>query len=211
MTPIPASSGELTIGPMTHSDWPTVGRIYANGIATGNTTFETETPEWGAWDRGHLLDCRQVARGDNTVVAWAALSPVSARACYSGVAEHSIYVDENCRGQGVGKALLREFVRRAGQSGFWTLQSSIFPENAPSIAIQLACGFRVLGRRKKAAMLHGVWRDTLIVEWSGAAQLWAICSRIALFSGRLLYCAGRKDGYNGNPCGPVAQAVRAQS
>ena len=83
MTLIPASSGELTIGPMTHSDWPTVGRIYANGIATGNATFETETPEWGAWDRGHLLDCRQVARGDNTVVAWAALSPVSARACYS--------------------------------------------------------------------------------------------------------------------------------
>ena len=154
----------LTIEPMTRDDWPSVRRIYADGIATGNATFETETPDWDAWDRGHLADCRLVAFREGILVAWAALSPVSSRSCYSGVAEHSIYVDENHRGQGIGKTLLQEFVERTEEFGFWTIQSSVFPENAASIAIHLACGFRVLGRRKRVAMLHGVWRDTVMVE-----------------------------------------------
>lgn len=158
------SQNSLTIQPMTDADWPAVQRIYADGIATGNATFETQTPDWETWDRGHLTDCRLVARIDGVVVAWAALSPVSARSCYAGVTEHSVYVDENHRGQGIGKALLREFVRQTEQSGFWTIQSSIFPENAASIAIHLACGFRVVGRRKQVAMHHGVWRDTVLVE-----------------------------------------------
>lgn len=154
----------ITIEPMTPADWPAVQRIYADGIATGNATFETETPDWDTWDRNHLPACRLVARLNGAVVAWAALSAVSARACYAGVAEHSIYVDEAHRGRGIGKVLLAEFVKRTEQAGFWTLQSSIFPENHASIAIHLACGFRIMGRRKRVAMLNGVWQDTVMVE-----------------------------------------------
>ncbi len=149
---------------MAAADWPAVRRIYAAGIATGDATFETETPDWDAWNRNHLPDCRLVARVEDVTVAWAALSPVSARACYAGVAEHSIYVDAALRGRGIGKRLLSEFVGVSERAGYWTLQSSIFPENRASIAIHLACGFRILGRRKRVAMLNGVWRDTLIVE-----------------------------------------------
>ena len=159
-----SSPTDIVIQPMTPADWPAVRRIYADGIATGNATFETQAPDWDAWDRNHLPSCRLVARRDGAVVAWAALSPVSSRACYAGVAEHSIYVDEAHRGLGIGKILLAEFVRQAESAGFWTLQSSVFPENRASIAIHLACGFRVLGRRKRVAMLDGVWRDTVIVE-----------------------------------------------
>ena len=164
MSPLTASDGNPAIEPMVKGDWPTARGIYAEGIATENTTFETTTPDWETWDRGHPPTCRLVARQGDTVVAWAAVSPVSARPCYAGVVEHSIYVAENCRGQEIGKTLLREFVRRSELFGFWTLQSSIFPENTASITIQLACGFRVLGRRKRVAVLHGVLRDTLLVE-----------------------------------------------
>ena len=161
---------------MTPADWPAVRRIYADGIATGNATFETETPDWDAWHRRHLPCCRLVARppapanaaypdaNADTVLAWAALSPVSSRACYSGIAEHSIYVDAAQQGKGVGKTLLAALARAAEDAGFWMLQSAIFPENAASIAIHPACGFRIMGRRKRIAMLHGVWRDTVVVE-----------------------------------------------
>lgn len=149
---------------MLPEDWPSVRRIYADGIATGNATFETQTPDWETWDRNHHSECRLVARIANEIVAWAALSLVSVRACYAGVAEHSIYVDASQRGRGIGKQLLRAFVEASEAAGFWTLQSSIFPENRASIAIHLACGFRILGRRKRVAMLNGVWRDTVIVE-----------------------------------------------
>ena len=158
------AASDMIIEPMTPDDWPTVRRIYADGIATGNATFETEAPEWDAWNRNHLPDCRLVARLGDTVVAWAALSPVSARACYAGVAEHSIYVDEAHRGRGIGQTLLAELVKASEAAGFWTLQSGIFPENRASIAIHLAGGFRILGRRQRVAMLNGVWRDTVIVE-----------------------------------------------
>ena len=149
---------------MVDSDWPAVRRIYADGIATGNATFETEGPDWETWDRNHLDECRLVVRSGEAVVAWAALSPVSARQCYAGVAEHSIYVDQIARGKGIGKRLLTALVSASEALGYWTLQSSVFPENAPSIAIHLACGFRILGRRKRVAQLNGVWRDTVIVE-----------------------------------------------
>lgn len=170
----------LRIEPMTPADWPAVRRIYAAGIATGNATFETETPDWDAWQRSHLPYCRLVARppapanagqsntntntNTDTVLAWAALSPVSSRACYAGIAEHSIYVDAAQQGKGIGKTLLAALARAAEDAGFWMLQSAIFPENAASIAIHLACGFRIMGRRKRVAMLHGVWRDTVVVE-----------------------------------------------
>ena len=184
--PIPV--GPVLIEPMTPADWPAVRRIYAEGIATGQATFETEAPGWDAWNRAHLPLCRLVARaagsgngndsgreGDSSsgsnggnnagaVLAWAALSPVSGRACYAGVAEHSIYVDAADRGRGIGKLLLGELARQSEAAGIWTLQSSVFPENAASIAIHLACGFRILGRRKRVAMHNGVWRDTVIME-----------------------------------------------
>lgn len=155
---------------MTPADWPAVRRIYADGIATGNATFETETPDWDAWHRSHLPVCRLVARppanaGEcDTILAWAALSPVSARACYAGIAEHSIYVDAGQRGRGIGKTLLTALAGAAEDAGFWMLQSAIFPENTASIAIHLACGFRIMGRRQRVAMLNGVWRDTVVVE-----------------------------------------------
>ena len=114
---------------MLPEDWPSVRRIYADGIATGNATFETQTPDWETWDRNHHPECRLVARVADEIVAWAALSPVSARACYAGVAEHSIYVDASQCGRGIGKQLLRAFVEASEAAGFWTLQSSIFPEN----------------------------------------------------------------------------------
>ena len=154
----------LIIAPMTPEDWPEVRRIYAEGIATGNATFETETPTWDTWDRNHLSACRLTARVGDAVVAWVAISPVSARPCYAGVVEHSVYVAEAMRGRGVGKALLAELVRVSEASGYWTLQSSVFPENQASLAIHLACGFRILGRRKRVAMLNGTWRDTVVVE-----------------------------------------------
>ena len=159
-----ATASDITITLMLPEDWPSVQRIYAQGIATGNATFETNIPDWETWDRNHRPECRLVARIGDTLVAWAALSPVSARACYAGVAEHSVYVDQAYRGRGIGKLLLAAFVAESEAAGFWTLQSSIFPENLPSIAIHLACGFRIMGRRKRVAMLHGVWRDTVVVE-----------------------------------------------
>ena len=149
---------------MTPDDWPAVRLIYEDGIATGNATFETEAPDWDGWNRGHLADCRLVARLGDAVVAWAALSPVSARACYAGIAEHSIYVDAAMRGRGIGKRLLAALVAASETGGYWTLQSSIVPENEASISIHLACGFRIMGRRKRVAMLNGIWRDTVIVE-----------------------------------------------
>ncbi len=160
---------KITIVPMLPSDWPVVRRIYAEGIATGNATFETEVPDWQTWDRNHRRECRLVAKAGDPVVGWAALSPVSARACYAGVVEHSIYVAEASRGLGIGKLLLAALVAKSEAAGFWTLQSSVFPENLSSIAVHLACGFRILGRRKRVAMLHGVWRDTVIVERRSAA------------------------------------------
>ena len=149
---------------MTPDDWPAVRCIYADGIATGNATFETETPTWETWDHKHLSACRLTARVGDAVVAWVAISPVSARPCYAGVVEHSVYVAEAMRGRGEGKALLAELVRVSEASGYWTLQSSVFPENQASLAIHLACGFRILGRRKRVAMLNGTWRDTVVVE-----------------------------------------------
>ncbi len=154
----------VSITAMVTADWPAVRRIYVDGISTGNATFETEPPDWDTWDRNHHRECRLVAHVANDLVAWAAVSPVSARACYAGVAEHSIYVAPSHQGLGIGKRLLAALVEESEATGIWTLQSSIFPENRASIAIHLACGFRVLGRRQQVAMLNGVWRDTVMVE-----------------------------------------------
>jgi phosphinothricin acetyltransferase len=141
-----------------------VRTIYQQGIATGNATFETETPTWEAWDAGHLPTCRLVAGKDGRIVGWAALSPVSGRCVYAGVAEVSVYVAADARGQGIGKALLSALVEASEQEGIWTLQAGIFPENEASIALHKRCGFRVLGRQERLGQMDGVWRDVLLME-----------------------------------------------
>jgi phosphinothricin acetyltransferase len=154
----------LTITSIAPSDWESVRAIYREGIATGNATFETDAPDWEAWDRSHLHSCRLVARLKQVIVAWAALSPVSSRAAYAGVAEVSLYVAAPARGQGIGATLLRALIEASERAGMWTLQGSIFPENAASLALVRACGFREVGRRERIGRLDGVWRDTILVE-----------------------------------------------
>ena len=148
---------------MTVGDWPTVRAIYEAGIATGNATFETAAPDWEAWDAGHLADHRLVAADpDGAVIGWAALSAVSDRCVYAGVAENSLYIHPDHRG--VGTWLLDALVTGAERAGYWTIQTGIFPENTASIATHERCGYRVVGRRERIGQLHGVWRDTLFLE-----------------------------------------------
>jgi phosphinothricin acetyltransferase len=146
------------------SDWPEVARIYEEGIATGNATFETEVPSWEEWDAAHLAEHRFVAERDGRVIGWIALSPASRRPCYAGVAEISVYVAEGARGNGVGAGLLAAVVESAERDGLWTLQTSIFPENEPSLALLRRFGFRTVGTRERIGRLHGVWRNTVLVE-----------------------------------------------
>lgn len=149
---------------MVQADWPAVRAIYAAVIAERVATFETAVPTWEQWDRAHRPDCRLVARGPDDVLGWAALGPVSARPCYAGVAEASVYVRQSARGRGVGRALLERLIAASEEAGIWTLQGSTFPENDASLRLQAACGFRVVGRRERIAHLDGVWRDTVITE-----------------------------------------------
>lgn len=149
---------------MRETDWPAVRAIYQEGIATGQATFETAAPEWEVWDAGHRPDCRLVARQGEQVIGWAALSPVSRRAVYRGVAEVSIYVAEAARGRGVGRALLAALIEASEAAGVWTLQASVFSENEASVALHLSWGFRVVDRRERIGLHHGVWRDTLMLE-----------------------------------------------
>ena len=154
----------MTIRELQPADWPDVARIFEEGIRTGNATFETTAPTWEAWDAGHLADHRLVVTLDGDVVGWAALSAVSDRACYSGVAEHSIYVAERVRGLGFGRQLLAALVAAADAGGIWTLQSGVFPENEASLALHLSLGFRVVGVRERLGRLDGVWRDVVLLE-----------------------------------------------
>ena len=154
----------MTVRDLRPGDWSEVARIYAQGIATGNATFETELPSLEAWDDSHLREHRLVAEQDGQVVGWIALSPVSSRPCYAGVAEISVYVAETARGTGVGSELLAALVDSAERGGIWTLQTSVFPENEASLALLRRLGFRVVGTRERIGRLHGVWRDTVLVE-----------------------------------------------
>jgi L-amino acid N-acyltransferase YncA len=154
----------IVIRRMEPSDWPQVRDIYASGIASGNATFETEAPEWEAWDSAHLGDFRYVAEEDGVVIGWAAASPVSDRCCYAGVVENSVYVDPTRQGKGVGRQLLETLIRASEQAGIWTIQTGIFPENTASVALHESSGFRIVGRRERLGQLEGIWRDVLLLE-----------------------------------------------
>jgi L-amino acid N-acyltransferase YncA len=154
----------MMIEPLCVEHWEDVARIFGEGIATLQATFETEVPSWEAWDRAHLAEHRLVATRDGTVVGWAALSPVSDRCVYGGVAEGSVYVGESDRGRGVGLALLRTLVESAEAVGIWTIQAGIFPENVASVRLHESVGFRVVGRRERLGKLDGAWRDVLLLE-----------------------------------------------
>ena len=145
-------------------DWPEVARIYAEGIQTGNATFETEIPSWQAWDAAHLDEHRFVAERDGRVVGWVALAPVSSRCCYAGVAEISAYVAEQARSQGVGRELLATAIESSERAGIWTLQTGVFPENEPSLGLLRRFGFRALGTQERIGRLHGVWRSVVLLE-----------------------------------------------
>ena len=149
---------------MKASDWDEVRSIYLEGIRSENSTFETDAPTWETWDEGHLKIARLVMRDEEKVIGWAALSPVSKRDVYRGVAEVTVYVTESARGKGIGRALLEALIAESEKNGIWTLQASIFPENIASIELHLRCGFREVGRRERIAMLNGVWRDTILFE-----------------------------------------------
>jgi len=144
--------------------WTAVARIYAEGIATGDATFETEVPEWESWDAGHLPEHRFVAVRDGGVVGWVAASAVSDRCVYAGVVEHSVYVSENARGQGVGRLLLKALIASTEAAGIWTIQSGIFPENVSSLRLHERVGFEFVGRRRRIGKRDGVWRDVLMIE-----------------------------------------------
>lgn len=159
-----ASGAPVEIRPMEASDWERVAEIYAGGIATGHATFETEVPSYESWDRSHLEVCRLVAEDGGRVAGWAALSPVSDRCVYGGVAEVSIYVDADARGKGVGTALFRRLIECSEARGFWTLQAGIFPENEASVRLHEKLGFRRVGLRERLGELDGEWRDVLLLE-----------------------------------------------
>jgi len=144
-------------------DWPAVRAIYEDGIRGGDATFETETPSWERWDAAHP-ELRLVAERDRVVVGWAALSPASARHCYRGVGEVSVYVAAEARGAGLGRALLAELVERSEQAGYWTLTAGVFPENEASVRLHESCGFHKVGVRERVGEAGGVWRDVVWLE-----------------------------------------------
>jgi L-amino acid N-acyltransferase YncA len=158
------NAADIRLRALEEGDWDAVRRIYADGIATGNATFETEVPPADVLDSKWLPGQRWVAELNGTVIGWASVSPTSQRNCYRGVGETSVYVDAASAGMGVGSALVRHQVAAADAAGLWTLQTSIFPENLASLAIHRAAGFRDVGRRERIAQLAGVWRDTILLE-----------------------------------------------
>ena len=149
---------------MHHDDADAVLEIYRLGLDTGDASFETDAPDWPTWDRKFHPFCRLVCERDGRVLGWAALAPVSTRACYRGVAEVSIYVDTGHRGAGIGNRLMAALIEASEAAGIWTLNSSIFPENRATLRLHLRHGFREVGIRERIAQHRGRWRDTLLLE-----------------------------------------------
>jgi phosphinothricin acetyltransferase len=149
---------------MTSDDREAILAIYQQGIATGIATLETEPPDWEWWDQSHKPECRLVAEQDGRVVAWAALTSVSHRPCYRGVAEETIYVADDAQGRGIGRTLMQRLVQESERAGYWTLQAAIFPENAASLALHEACGFRSVGVRQRIGEREGQFHDVLLME-----------------------------------------------
>ena len=154
----------MEIIPTGKKHFPGIAEIYRQGLETGNATFETTVPTWEDWDKGKLKHSRLVAIIDNTVVGWAALSAVSDRCVYGGVAEVSIYISNDHQGKGIGKALMQKLIEESERNGIWTLQSGMFPENEATVALHKSLGFRIIGYREKIGKLRGTWRDTVIME-----------------------------------------------
>jgi len=170
MTRSPAAgspSAGVRIAPMIDADWPEVHRIYAQGIATGDATLEREAPDWDHFDRSHRHDCRFVARDrvGGPVVGWVATSSVSARRVYRGVAWESVYVADDARGRGVGRALLDALIEASEAVGIWTLQAGVLADNAASLAVHERVGFRRVGvQRRLGQDRTGRWRDVVLME-----------------------------------------------
>jgi phosphinothricin acetyltransferase len=154
----------LAVRPLVEADWPAVAAILAEGVATGDATFETAVPAWEDWDARHLPDHRFVAELDGDVTGWIAVVPYSSRAAYRGVGEESVYVAERARGQGVGKTLLSALIESARAGGLWTLQAGVFRENVASLALHRSVGFREVGVRERIGQLDGAWRDVVLLE-----------------------------------------------
>lgn len=155
----------MRITPLTARHADDVIRIYQLGIDGRLATFETEAPTWAEFDASRLSGHRFVALDDDGVVlGWIAVTPVSSRRVYAGVVEHSVYVDPRARGLGAGRALLDTLIASTEAAGIWTIQSAIFPENAPSLALHRGTGFREVGVRRRIAQLDGEWRDVVLVE-----------------------------------------------
>ena len=154
----------MEIQQLTETHWPEVSAIYESGLATGNANFSSLVPGWEEWDNAHLKSCRLVMSDDGKVLGWAALTAISDRCVYAGVAEVSVYVGEEARGKGIGRQLLSAIVEESEKNNLWTLEARIFAENLASIKIHQANGFRIVGRRERIGKMNGVWRDTVLLE-----------------------------------------------
>lgn len=155
---------DFEIKKMKPTDWEQVSLIYREGIETGNATFEKLIPSWDSWVSSHIAGCNIVARKEDRIMGWAAISPTSSRKVYSGVVEVSVYVSEKYQGHGLGRALLKKLIELSENKGIWTLQAGIFPENQTSINLHEKCGFRIVGTREKVGKMDGIWRDVVLME-----------------------------------------------
>ncbi|WP_087974399.1 GNAT family N-acetyltransferase [Oceanobacillus rekensis] len=155
---------EYQISKMEEKDWEQVRDIFIQGIQTGNATFDTDAPSWEEWDRGHIHACRLVVSNGEKLLGWAALSQVSSRRAFAGIAELSIYLSVDSVGKGIGSKLIQAVIESSEAAGFWTLQSGIFPENTASIHLHKKVGFREIGVRKQLGKMNGRWRDVVMME-----------------------------------------------
>ena len=154
----------MEIKELIKDDFPELIEIYQQGLATNIATFQNDQPAWEEWNKGHLPNCRIGIFENNIMLGWAALTPVSGRCVYAGVAELSIYIAAESRGKGIGILLMRELIDQSEAHGIWTLQSGIFAENKISIKLHEKCGFRTVGYREKIGQKNGIWKDTVLME-----------------------------------------------